>query len=72
LRVDSDVSKSVAATEFAYLNDPAFKDNDSEPFSAVAVKPPPKWYGAIRVVARVKRPGEQPGVSVLQLANVAD
>jgi len=50
----------------------SFKDNDSEPFSAVAVKPPPKWYGAIRVVARVKRPGEQPGVSVLQLANVAD
>jgi hypothetical protein len=29
-------------TKFAYLNDPAFKDKDPGPFSAVAVKLPPK------------------------------
>jgi sugar lactone lactonase YvrE len=29
-------------TKFAYLNDPAFKDKDPDPFSAVAVKLPPK------------------------------
>jgi hypothetical protein len=38
------VGDTVWATEtkFAYLNDPAFKDKDPDPFSAVAIKLPPK------------------------------